>query len=182
MDNFLWEEKWMLFASFYKPKNVKKIMDQDAGLPSMDGWNVKIFSDRDVGRVTEVVLWVVWCGLCMCSVPQLNSTRDQIHQHLYLVTFFLFFFGIRNQEKISELFNTWNVLTAQLALVCHYNNLGVVFKTEPLEAAWKFFRLTLSSENQCLNKYFLTKSNIICPSKINLIKYWILLIQGEILQ
>ena len=47
MDNFLWEEKWMLFASFYKPKNVKKIMDQDAGLPSMDGWNVKIlFSDR----------------------------------------------------------------------------------------------------------------------------------------
>ena len=51
MDNFLWEEKWMLFASFYKPKNVKKIMDQDAGLPRMDGWNVKIlFSDRDVGR------------------------------------------------------------------------------------------------------------------------------------
>ena len=141
-------------------------MDQDAGLPSMDGWNVKIFSDRDVGRVTEVVLWVVWCGLCMCSVPQLNSTRDQIHQHLYLVTFFLFFFGIRNQEKISELFNTWNVLTAQLALVCHYNNLGVVFKTEPLEAAWKFFRLTAVQWESVFKQiffdqieYYLSKQN-----------------------
>ena len=60
MDNFLWEEKWMLFASFYKPKNVKKIMDQDAGLPSMDGWNVKIFSDR------------AHCGTGGMSAPQKN--------------------------------------------------------------------------------------------------------------
>ena len=113
------------------------------------------------------------CGVACACALSLNSTRDQIHQHLYLVTFFLFFFGIRNQEKISELFNTWNVLTAQLALVCHYNNLGVVFKTEPLEAAWKFFRLTAVQWESVFKQiffdqieYYLSKSKQNQPNQI----------------
>ena len=49
-------------------------MDQDAGLPSMDGWNVKIlFSDYDVGRVMEVVLWVVWPVHVLCPSTQLET-------------------------------------------------------------------------------------------------------------
>ena len=112
------------------------------------------------------------CGLCgvacACALSlnstQLNSRPNSstpIPSHI-----FLFFFGIRNQEKISELFNTWNVLTAQLALVCHYNNLGVVFKTEPLEAAWKFFRLTAVQWESVFKQiffdqieYYLSKQN-----------------------